>query len=131
MSTFIIRNKETLEQWVASSGKNSWKKANHAKAAFANSSGKTKRDPLLEEEVKSLGKYDSLKFNDQDVYEVIEVYSSQEKHSAAIERKFNKIKDKLEENKGLFTNVGWEVGGEYVRCLNLLKKLKGIVDEGI
>lgn len=129
MSTFIIRNKETLEQWVAYSGKNSWRKPNHAKSAFANSSSKTKRDPLLEDVVKNLGKYDSLKFNDQSVYEVIEMYSSQEKHSANIERKFNKIKDKLEENKGLFTNVGWEVGGEYVLCLNLLNGLKGIVDE--
>lgn len=32
MSTFIIRNKDTLQQWVANSGKRAWSKSNHAKA---------------------------------------------------------------------------------------------------
>lgn len=95
MSTFIIRNKETLEQWTAQSGKSSWKKANHAKAAFANSRGINREDPLLSPFVKGLGKYESLKFNDQSVYEVLEVYSTSEKRYAEIERKFKEIVDEL------------------------------------
>lgn len=94
MSTFIIRNKTTLEQWVASSGKSSWKKPNHAKAAFANSLC-MKNDPLLKEYVDNLGKYESLKFNDQDIYECIEVYSDAAKRSANIERALEEVFDKL------------------------------------
>lgn len=128
MSTFIIRNKETLEQWVASSGKRSWNKPNHAKSAFANSSGKTKRDPLLTSFIKNLGKYDCLKFNEQDVYEVLEVYSTQEKHSATIERKLQEIKTLLEENKYTFDWEGYPEGTEHQECLVLLYKLWEIVE---
>lgn len=78
MSTFIIRNKQTLEQWTASSGKSSWRKINHAKAAFAYSRGWQKQDVLLLHYFDNLGKYGSLKFNDQDVYEVVELLSDSE-----------------------------------------------------
>lgn len=92
MSTFIIRNKSTLQQWVAASGKRSWNKSNHAKAAFAYSRSHTKNDPLLAKYYDNIkSSYNSLKFNDQDVYEVVELYSDAEKRSAEIERKFKEI----------------------------------------
>lgn len=99
MSTFIIRNKETLEQWTASSGKNSWRKPNHAKAAFANSEYKNQSDPLLKDFIDGLGKYESLKFNNQDVYEVVELYSNAEKRVAVIETTMNEVKDTLADIK--------------------------------
>ena len=73
--TFIIVNKDTKEKWVASSGKSSWKQTNHAKCAFANSGFDNRRDPLLVTEVQTLAKYESLKFNDQGVYEIVELKS--------------------------------------------------------
>jgi hypothetical protein len=73
--TFIIVNKETQEQWISQSGKSSWKAPNHAKAAFAQSRGKVSRDPLLSEYTSKLTRYESLKFNNQDVYEVVELKS--------------------------------------------------------
>jgi hypothetical protein len=75
MSIFIIRNKETLNQWVASSGKQAWDKASHAKNTFANSMGKNKRDPLLSDVVELLEKYECLRFDEQGVYEIFELYS--------------------------------------------------------
>ena len=110
MSTFIIRNKKTLEQWTASSGKNAWKKVNHAKAAFANSSGKVKRDPLLKEFISKLDRYKALYFNDQDVYEVVEVYSDTEKRSAMIEQKLRDIIDTLY-GQNLYV-ANWHLNGD-------------------
>lgn len=127
MSTFIIRNKTTHEQWVASSGKNSWKKSNHAKAAFANSSGKTKHDPLLQEFVSKLKRYDALKFNDQDVYEVIEVYSNNEKRAAEIERKFEVVKTLMENNSSLYKGDFYPEGIEHQRCLELLCEISDVL----
>jgi hypothetical protein len=75
MSIFIIRNKETLDQWVASSGKKVWDKVGHAKNAFANSMGKNRRDPLLSDVVEVLEKYKCLRFDDQNVYEILELSS--------------------------------------------------------
>ena len=95
MSTFIIRNRETLEQWTAASGKNSWRKTNHAKAAFAYSRHHTKSDPLLKEYYCKLGKYVSLKLNDQDVYEIVELYSSAEKIAATNLHKLREVEKLL------------------------------------
>lgn len=100
MSTFIIRNKDTLQQWVAASGKRSWNKPNHAKAAFANSYGSTKRDPLLKEFVKNLSMYESLKFNDQNVYEVVEVYADRENMKLT---KLKEVSEKLADLKDTVT----------------------------
>ena len=72
--TFIIVNKESQEKWEADSGKSSWKATNHAKCAFANSGGNA-GDTLLTKFTDRLGRYDSLKFNDQDVYEIVELKS--------------------------------------------------------
>lgn len=110
MSTFIIRNKETLEQWVAMSGKRAWNKPTDAKNAFANSKYKNKRDPNLASYCKSLGKYESLKFKDQCVYEIIELYSDTESRSAEIERKFKEIVDTLYGNNLGVT--GWHLNGQ-------------------
>ena len=74
--TFIIVNKDTQEQYHADSGKSSWKQIGHAKCAFANSYYKNSRDPLLKDFNEKLDKHwDRLKFNDQDVYEVVELKS--------------------------------------------------------
>lgn len=110
MSTFIIRNKTTHEQWTASSGKNAWKKVNHAKAAFANSSGKVKRDTLLVDFVSKLDRYKALYFNEQDVYEVVEVYSDTEKRSIRIEQKLKDIIDTLY-GQNLYV-VNWHLNGD-------------------
>lgn len=101
MSTFIIRNKSTLQQWVASSGKRSWNKPNHAKAAFAYSRSHTKNDPLLAKYYDNLSnKYESLKFNDQDVYEVVEVYSDKENMKLT---KLKEVSQKLADLKDTMT----------------------------
>ena len=66
--TFIIRHRETKEQWVASSGKSSWKQKNHASCAWVNSD--------QPEEFKRETKYswkENMKFSEQDVYEIIEL----------------------------------------------------------
>lgn len=110
MSTFIIRNKTTHGQWTASSGKNAWKKVSHAKAAFANSSDKVKRDPLLTEFVSKLDRYKALYFDDQDVYEVVEVYSDTEKRSAMIEQKLKDIIDTLY-GQNLYV-ANWHLNGD-------------------
>lgn len=78
MSVFIIRNKKTLEQWKAASGKTSWNKINHAKAAFTNNMSHLRSDPLLKQFTDKVEKYKSLKFNDQDVYEAVELLSETE-----------------------------------------------------
>lgn len=126
MSVYIIRNKETLEQWVAQSGKNSWKKSNHAKAAFANSCYKTAKDPFLSEFTKDLGGYDSLKFNDQDVYEVVEILSSQEEHAACVERKLNQVVEILDD---MSTNFTGAEGIAHEVCLEVLLKIYEIIKE--
>ena len=101
MSTFIIRNKSTLQQWVAASGKRSWNKSNHAKAAFAYSRSHTKNDPLLTKYYDNLSsKYESLKFNDQNVYEVVEVYSDRENIKLA---KLKEVSEKLSDLKDTVT----------------------------
>lgn len=111
MSTFIIRNKSTLEQWVALSGKRSWNKPNHAKSAFAYSRFHTKNDPLLAGYYDNIiGKYSSLKFDEQDVYEIVELYSDAEKRSANIERKFREVIDTLY-GQNLYIS-GWHMNGE-------------------
>lgn len=136
MSVFIIRNKNTLEQWVASSGKRSWNKSNHAKAAFANSLGKTKRDPLLREFVTKLSKYESLKFNNQDVYEVVELHSDAEKRAARNERILKEINKLLKESKvlpeyittdGEFITCGHV--GTHLECIELIAKIKEKVND--
>lgn len=53
--TFIIRNKNTHVQWTTTK-KSTWKQASHAKSAWA---------------VKNYPNY----FNDQDILEIVEVFS--------------------------------------------------------
>lgn len=81
--TFIIRHKVTKEVWTARSGKSSWKKPNHAKAAWANSSHSSTPD---------IGKgnygnrwYTYPKFNEQDIYEVVEIKAENDKLQKACE----------------------------------------------
>ena len=79
-STWIIRHKDTKEQWYASSGKSSWKKINHAKSAWRASDHNCTEGIKLER-VKSL--YTTLrqeypKFNEQDVYECVELQHESE-----------------------------------------------------
>lgn len=118
MSTFIIRNKVTKEQWSTKSGKNSWRKINHAKAAFSYTQGYLKRDPLLKEFVDKLDKYKSLYFNDQDVYEIVELLSESE----------DKLKQlrKLLEKKAILLSV-YPEGKEHEDCMELLSEIAKIV----
>lgn len=65
---WVIRHKETRKLWTATSGKQSWKKVNHAKSAWA-------------------GSYDTHgKFNDQQEYEVVCLY-----HPQDFEKKYNDL----------------------------------------
>lgn len=75
-----IRHKVTKKLWEAKSGKSSWKKAHHAKAAWANShqySATRLREagiePILEDGNGRMTRYGPLnyRFNDQDLYEVV------------------------------------------------------------
>ena len=77
--TFIIQNKLTKQQWKASSGKCAWKAINHAKAAWHNSSQNTKSEC---EYVKEPCNYYDCGykerppyFDEQDVYEIVELKS--------------------------------------------------------
>lgn len=82
--TYIIRNKQTLEIWVAASGKRSWKQPAHAKNAFSNDLKHQKKDPLIAPLLEKYKKsykwgdglkyyYDTVKFDQQDIYEIVEV----------------------------------------------------------
>ncbi len=91
MSTFIIRNKETLKQWVADSGKSSWKKGGHAKAAWKQSTKNVPRELQYTKYIMH-PRYEPLKFDDQNVYEVVELFSTQEKVDASNAQKLKEIK---------------------------------------
>lgn len=69
--TFIIRHKVTKDIWTAQSGKSSWKKPNHAKAAWANS--RHSSTPDIDKGNYGNGWQRYPRFNEQDVYEVVEV----------------------------------------------------------
>ena len=90
MSTFIIRNKSTLQQWVADSGKSSWNKASDAKSAWKRSRLNVPIELQFKKYIMA-PTHVPLKFDDQDVYEIVELYSDAEKRSAEIERKFKEI----------------------------------------
>lgn len=118
MSVFIIRNKTTLEQWKAASGKTSWKKINHAKAAFTNNMSHLRSDPLLKVFTDKVEKYKSLKFNDQDVYEAVELLSE-------TEDKLKKILTLVEDNTYLLQ--AYLEGGEHAGCMQLISDITKIL----
>lgn len=78
-TTYIIQHKTTKEKYKASSGKSSWRKPQHAKAAFRQSCSQWNDEEFsLKYKYKYengnwLGRY--VSFNDQDVYEIIELKS--------------------------------------------------------
>lgn len=123
MSTFIIRNKNTLEQWKAASGKSSWKKQNHAKSAFAHSKYVLLLDPLLDKFTSNLCRWDSLKFKDQDVYEVVELLSDSED-------KLKRITTLIEDNILLLDY--YSEGSLHEKCMDIIAdiaKILGVEDE--
>ncbi|ALY07033.1 hypothetical protein VmeM32_00042 [Vibrio phage vB_VmeM-32] len=79
--TFIIRDKQTHQQWIAKSGARVWNKSSYAKAAFTNSY--TRGDSKLAEAYIRVGPYDWLKFDQQDVYEIVELDTSRSKQEIA------------------------------------------------
>lgn len=91
--TFIIRHKETKDKWISMSGKSSWKAIGHAKSAWANhhqgwpsdlvkynliDSGITPKQISKKDFRGNTRYYYSNKFDDQDVYEVVELFSDQD-----------------------------------------------------
>lgn len=114
MSVFIIRNKTTLEQWKAASGKTSWNKINHAKAAFTNNMSHLRSDPLLKQFTDKVEKYKSLKFNDQDVYETVELLSE-------TEDKLNKILTLVKDS--MYLLQAYPEGSEHVECMYLISNV--------
>lgn len=104
-NVYIIRNKTTLVQWVAESGKRSWAVPAHAKNAFAYSGEWQAKDllllPLLEERgyihrYEGWGggyhqTYTSLKFSEQDVYEIVELQSDADRKVMVAVDMLNKV----------------------------------------
>lgn len=78
---FIIRDKQTRQQWRTKNGARVWNKSSYAKAAFANSY--TRDDPKLTEAYSRVGQYDWLKFDQQDVYEIVELDTTRSKQEIA------------------------------------------------
>jgi len=76
MSIFIIRNSDTKEPWIAGSGKSAWRTKGAAKNAYIyrGYSGPEDTRPY------KIGRYGNeiLKFDEQNVYEIIEVREKQE-----------------------------------------------------
>lgn len=68
---FIVRDKETQVQWIAKSKKRAWNKASHAKLAFSNNDNRD--DPKLKHLYENRTSYHNLKFDEQSVYEIIEL----------------------------------------------------------
>ena len=115
--TFIIVNKETQKQWIASSGKSSWKQINHAKSAFAASSS-NREDESLSEFYVGKNYWDTLKFKDQTVYEVVELKSE-------YTLKLEKIKTLLESYDFNSASFNREVIEEF----DLLSSIRSIIGE--
>jgi len=118
MSTFIIRNKTTLELWRTNVGKSSWSKVGHAKAAFSYNTEHLRKDPSLSNFINNLGKYDSLKFKDQDVYEVLELLSDSED-------KLKKLTELVESNTNLLRC--YPEGSEHVDCMEVISNIAKIL----
>lgn len=74
LQVWVIRHKKTKVQWRARSGKTSWASSGAAKNAWANTYMSQHRIP---EELKPyyghLDMYDTCKFNDQDLYECVDI----------------------------------------------------------
>jgi len=75
--TFIIRHKETKEQWTSSSGKSSWKQIGHAKSAFKGGATTSDKD-VKYEAVGGRSWKEVVKFDDQPYYEVVELKNESE-----------------------------------------------------
>ena len=75
--TFIIRHKETKEQWTSSSGKSSWKQIGHAKSAFKGGATASDKD-VKYEAVGGRSWKEVVKFDDQPYYEVVELKNESE-----------------------------------------------------
>ena len=101
--TFIIQNKLTKQQWKASSGKCAWKAINHAKAAWHNSSQDSKSEcPLIKEPCNYYDcGYDERPpyFDEQDVYEIVELKSET---TIAVENVVSVFKD-IQDNVFILT----------------------------
>lgn len=75
MNKFIIRNKDTLEQWFSLSGKGSWNKIINAKCAFKNAIDLHRVDNKLAKHFETTRFEDvRIGLNEQSVYEVIELF---------------------------------------------------------
>lgn len=88
-TTYIIQKKLTGEQWVADSGKSSWKKPGHAKSAWK---GSIRNIP---EEFRLSTKYswkETVRFDDQEVFEIVELQSEDFK-------KLDKIRNLVDKDK--------------------------------
>tara|TARA_R110000851_G_scaffold203585_2_gene355434 strand:+ start:1130 stop:1498 length:369 start_codon:yes stop_codon:yes gene_type:complete len=85
--TFIIRHKVTKEQWIAGSGKSSWKQIGHAKSAWANMDHKDTKDIIpLKRRSEYREWYEYPYFADQDAYECVELkHESEEKLQRALD----------------------------------------------
>lgn len=82
--TFIIRHKETKELFVARSGKSTWKAIGHAKNAFHRALGYSGGyceeygvKPMYSTYHDGSPKRESPKFDEQDIYEIVELKSQE------------------------------------------------------
>ena len=78
-----------------------------------------RKDPSLVKFINNLGKYDSLKFKDQDVYEVMELLSDSED-------KLRKLTVLLESNTNLLMDYPPE-DTEHAACMELINNIAKIL----
>ena len=128
--TFIIGNKETKEQWVSTSGKSSWKQSNHAKSAYKNSFGSSTRYYYKQ----------NGRFDDQDVYEIIELKSETEDLFPKIVEHLSHCLEYIDQLENSINRAGDTVSDtiyediletdlDFQEALQVLEKAEGLLDD--
>lgn len=99
MADYCIVNKQTQKLWVTGSGTSFWKSKKAAKIAFANSKEILKEDPLLASFFLYKAPFTILYFDNQDVYEILEIKNEKEVYADKVEQTLQKLNLKLIEMK--------------------------------
>lgn len=110
---FVIQHKQTKELFKAASGKTSWQKAAHAKNAFANTVKVCNAHEYTLPKVKEpdYGRFvwDSIKFDEQDVWEIVELKTTTEINFGnaikLLEESLDALKDFGDKDSPLVKNI--------------------------
>lgn len=95
MPAFIIRNKETKEQWVAPSGKKVWSTKAAAKNAYVylGYMGEQDERPFEVMFANTYVRNEVLKFDKQDKFELVELQTEQDEISKALKEALDWLSD--------------------------------------